>query len=180
MKTSPLCSTGGIHVSLLLSPLKGYFALTVYSGKSKQAAHSLLLVTLLHNKKAIGKAVIPRLFQTGFTFAQPFLVRQVIQYIEMPDASNNPSVGTGLVLAYLVVYLGIALATSFTQNWAIRLVAQMRAGLVDLIYCRTLEIRSLAVDEGTAITLFNADVERITTGFRSLRACSHFPYNHVC
>jgi hypothetical protein len=62
MKTSPLCSTGGIHVSLLLSPLKDYFALTVYLGKSKQAAHSLLLVTLLHNKKAIGKAVIPRLF----------------------------------------------------------------------------------------------------------------------
>jgi hypothetical protein len=79
----------------------------------------------------------------------------------------------------LVVYIGIALATSFTQNWAIRLVTQMRAGLVDLIYCRTLEIRSLAVDEGTAITLLNADVERITTGFRSLRACLHFRYNHV-
>lgn len=178
MKTSPLCLTGGIRVSL--TPLrKGYLALTVHAGKSKQAAHSLLLVTLLHNKKAIGKAIIPRLFQTGFTFAQPFLVRRVIHYIEIPAASSNPSVGTGLVLAYLVVYLGIALATSSTQQWAIRLVTQMRAGLVDLIYCRTLEIRSLAVDEGTAITLFNADVERITTGFRSLRACSHFRSNRV-
>lgn len=92
----------------------------------------------------------------------------------MPEASNSPSVGTGLVFAYMIVYLGIAMSTSSTQNWAIRLVTQMRAGLVDLIYCRTLEIRSLAVDEGTAITLFNADVERITTGFRSLRGCSHF------
>ncbi|TVY84949.1 ABC transporter FUM19 [Lachnellula suecica] len=139
------------------------------SCKSKQAAHSLLLVTLLHNKKAIGKTVIPRLFQTGFTFAQPFLVRRVLDYIQMPGGSNDTSVGTGLVLAYMIVYVGIALATSCTQKWAIRLVSQMRAGLVDLIYCRTLEIRSHAVDQGDAITLFNADVERITTAFKSFQ-----------
>lgn len=72
-------------------------------------------------------------------------------------------------MAYLVVYLGIAMSTSLTQNWGVRLVTQMRVGLVDLIYCRTLEIRSLAVDEASAITLFNADVEQITVGFRSLR-----------
>jgi ATP-binding cassette, subfamily C (CFTR/MRP), member 1 len=104
----------------------------------------------------------------------------VVRYIEQPDSpSNNDSVGTGLIVAYLVVYLGIAVATSLTQNWGVRLVTQMRVGLVDLIYCRTLEIRSLAVDEASAITLFNADVEQITIGFRSLRKCDFSPPRYI-
>lgn len=121
----------------------------------------------------MGKAIIPRLFQTGFTFAQPFLVRRVIEYIEDPNGSNTSTVGTGLIFSYLIVYVGIALATSLTQNWTVRLVTRMRAGLVGLIYCRTLEIRSLAVDEADAVTLMNADVQRITTGFQSFRTCLH-------
>ena len=121
----------------------------------------------MHNKRAIGKAVLPRLFQTGFTFAQPFLVRRVVNYIQHTDDSNNDAVGTGLIFSYVVVYVGSALSTSLTQHWTVRLVTRMRAGLIGLVYSRTLEIGSQAVDEADAVTLMNADVQRITTGFQS-------------
>ncbi|EAT78337.2 hypothetical protein SNOG_14100 [Parastagonospora nodorum SN15] len=138
--------------------------------KQKEAAHSLLLVSLMHNKRAIGKAILPRLCQTGFVFAQPFLVKRVIGFIQSPNGeSNNASVGTGLIIAYVIVYIGIALATSLTQRWTIHLVTRLRAGLVDLIYSRTLEIHCLNMDEADAVTLVGTDVERITTGFRAFR-----------
>jgi ATP-binding cassette subfamily C (CFTR/MRP) protein 1 len=138
--------------------------------KQKEAVHSLLLVSLMHNKRAIGKAILPRLCQTGFVFAQPFLVRRVIEFIQSPNSeSNNASVGTGLIIAYVVVYIGIALATSLTQRWTIHLVTRLRAGLVDLVYSRTLEIHCLNMDEADAVTLVGTDVERITTGFRAFR-----------
>lgn len=125
------------------------------------------MVNILHNKRVIGKAILPRLFQTGFTFAQPFLVRRVVNYIQQTDDSHNDAVGTGLIFSYVVVYVGSALATSLTQHWTIKLVTRMRAGLIGLVYSRTLEIGSQAVDEADAITLMNADVQRITTGFQS-------------
>jgi ATP-binding cassette subfamily C (CFTR/MRP) protein 1 len=110
------------------------------------------------------------LCQTGFVFAQPFLVRRVIEFIQSPNSeSNNASVGTGLIIAYVVVYIGIALATSLTQRWTIHLVTRLRAGLVDLVYSRTLEIHCLNMDEADAVTLVGTDVERITTGFRAFR-----------
>ncbi|KAK7987123.1 hypothetical protein PG988_002111 [Apiospora saccharicola] len=136
--------------------------------RHKEAAHSLLLLSLMHNKKAIAKAILPRLCQTGFVFAQPFLVKRVIEFIQSPDNEyNNASVGTGLIIAYVIVYVGIALATSAVQRWTIHLVSRMRAGLVDLIYSRTLEIHCPNMDEADAVTLVGADVERITTGFRA-------------
>ncbi|PVI05770.1 P-loop containing nucleoside triphosphate hydrolase protein [Periconia macrospinosa] len=138
--------------------------------KHKDAAHSLLLVSMMHNRRAIGKAIIPRLFQTGFVFAQPFLVKRVIEFITRPnDKSNNGSVGTGLIVAYAIVYLGIALATSLTQQWTIHLVTRLRAGLVDLVYSRTLELQNPNMNEGDAITLVGTDIERITTGLRAFR-----------
>ena len=166
MKVSFHC---GAHVSLTFdrSPLPT--CANLISGKWKHVPNSLVLVTLVHNKKTLGKAVLPRLFQMGFTFAQPFLVQRVIEFIQKPDDFNSSAVGTGLILSYMIVYVGIAISTSLTQHWTVRLATRMRAGLVDLVYRRTLEISCPAVDEADAVTLMSADVERITTGFRSFR-----------
>lgn len=50
--------------------------------------------------------VIPRLCQTVFTFAQTFMINTTVKYIDELDAS--PNYGKGLIGAWALVYLGIA------------------------------------------------------------------------
>jgi ATP-binding cassette subfamily C (CFTR/MRP) protein 1 len=52
--------------------------------------------------------VIPRIFLSAFTFAQPFLITKIIQYLGEPIDSGNKPIGYGLVGAYGIVYIGIA------------------------------------------------------------------------
>jgi ABC-type multidrug transport system fused ATPase/permease subunit len=122
---------------------------------------------MLRNTRLIAKAVLPRLIQIGFTFAQPFLLERTILYIEGDGREDRSVVGRGLIVAYVIVYIGIAVSTALAQHWTFRMVARMQAGLVDLIYSHTLNIRPTAVEEADAVTLMSADVERITTGFRT-------------
>ncbi|KAK2608926.1 hypothetical protein QQS21_002502 [Conoideocrella luteorostrata] len=128
---------------------------------------SLFIVSLIHSKTGIFKAVLPRLFQTGFTFAQPFLLDRTIAYIQGSGYEDRPAVGTGLIVVYVIVYIGIAVATALAQHWTFRMVARMRAGLVDLIYRHTLDMLPTALEGAEAVTLMSADVERITTGLRT-------------
>ena len=72
----------------------------------KSGKDALLLTYLLHYKWSILAGVIPRLCTTGFRFAQPFLVQRVLSFLDGPDESNN--VGYGLIGAYVVVYIGLA------------------------------------------------------------------------
>lgn len=117
--------------------------------------------------------------QTGFSFSQPFLVKRVIEYIESNDATDGEVAGAGLIMSYLIVYVGIALATSVTQQWANYLVTRIRAGLIDLIYAQTLKIQCLAVDEADSLTLMSTDVERISTGLRTFREYTPFLLDHT-
>ena len=49
----------------------------------------------------------PRLALTGFTFAQPFLVTRVLNYLDGSGLSNIDD-GAGLIGACALVYLGIS------------------------------------------------------------------------
>jgi hypothetical protein len=51
---------------------------------------------------------IPRLAYIGFTFAQPFLVHRATEYMSEPAGPNIYKIGGGLIGAYAIVYVGIA------------------------------------------------------------------------
>jgi len=51
-------------------------------------------------------AVIPRLFLSGFMFANPFLVTATIKWVE--DKTSTTASGKGLIGAFALVYLGTA------------------------------------------------------------------------
>ncbi|GAB1311376.1 Multidrug resistance protein MDR [Madurella fahalii] len=154
----PGLKSGGREVSLI-EPWK--------QCRWKQWRQSLLAVCMLHNRVLIAKAVLPRLIQIGFTFAQPFLLERTIQYIEGEGHADRPAVGRGLIAAYVMVYIGIAVSTALARHWTFQMVARMQAGLVDLVYSHTLDILPTAVEEADAVTLMSADVERITTGLHT-------------
>jgi hypothetical protein len=52
--------------------------------------------------------VIPRLAFTGFCFAQPFLVERVLDFMGEPEHVNSDNYARGLVVAYGIVYVGLA------------------------------------------------------------------------
>ena len=72
--------------------------------------NGLLLFSIWAFKGSLLKAVIPRLCFTGFTFAQPFLVGAVTQYLQKSTSETNTNEGHTLILAYVVVYTGLAVS----------------------------------------------------------------------
>lgn len=56
--------------------------------------------------------VVPRLAYIGFTFAQPFLVHRATAYMSEPAGPNIYKIGGGLIGAYAIVYVGIAVSMS--------------------------------------------------------------------
>jgi len=55
-------------------------------------------------------AVIPRLFEIGFVYSQPFLINRAIKLAQSPKSEENNNVGYGLIGAYVIVYAGIAVS----------------------------------------------------------------------
>jgi ATP-binding cassette, subfamily C (CFTR/MRP), member 1 len=53
-------------------------------------------------------AVIPRLALTGFNYSQPFLLNRAIDLSQQPVNKSSKNAGYGLIGAYVLVYVGIA------------------------------------------------------------------------
>ena len=68
----------------------------------------LLWMFFLFYKRDILKGVLPRLALIGFSFAQPFLIDRVLDFINQAPQDRDSNVAYGLIGAYFIVYLGIA------------------------------------------------------------------------
>ncbi|KAI8300944.1 ABC transporter atnG [Colletotrichum sp. SAR11_240] len=94
-----------------------------------------------------------------FTFAQPYLINTTVSFVgqEKPDANF----GKGLIGAWALVYLGIAVSNSIFQYHNLRFTTRLRGGLVALIYQQAINIREADTGDITAVALMGTDVERI-------------------
>ncbi|EFE30383.1 uncharacterized protein ARB_02755 [Trichophyton benhamiae CBS 112371] len=130
------------------------------------------LVRLLaaHHLWAALAAVIPRLCVTGLTFTQPFLLARIVRYVTEEAADGDDGLascyGYGLIAAALLIYIGLAVATTNTQHKTYRLITMLRSSLVPLIYTQTLHLDTSAVRDSAALTLMSVDIERISSGLR--------------
>jgi hypothetical protein len=57
-------------------------------------------------------ASIPKLFEIGFTYSQPFLVNAAIKLASQPQMQPYDNTGYGLIGAYAIVYTGIAVSVA--------------------------------------------------------------------
>ncbi|KAJ6783186.1 hypothetical protein PWT90_07877 [Aphanocladium album] len=95
-------------------------------------------------------------------FAQPLLLTRTIAFLQDKESDN---IGYGLITAYGLVYVGLALAkiAAMTQNARIRV--HMRGMLVSEIYDKTLMIDLSSPSDFTTATLMSTDVTRFSDCF---------------
>jgi ATP-binding cassette subfamily C (CFTR/MRP) protein 1 len=128
------------------------------------------------NKYALGRSllsclawpilipVIPRLFLIGFSYSQPFLVTRLIDFLSDEKASSDgQNVGYGLIGATAIIYIGIAISNGRYKHSINRSMTMLRGALVSLLYHKTLELRSSAVEDSASSTLMSTDVDAVIT-----------------
>lgn len=78
-------------------------------------SNSLLAVTLRRLKFPILAVVLPRACLIAFNFCQPFLINRAVSYSEEAETAQTRNVGYGLIGAYIIVYVGIAVRDPTTD-----------------------------------------------------------------
>ncbi|CAG8925975.1 unnamed protein product [Penicillium salamii] len=161
---------------------------TVLAEKWRNANHyspnALLWTVMSHHKWAFLQGVLPRLLHTGFCFGQPFLVERVLNFMNEPEHVNSTNYARGLVAAYAIVYIGIAvcglssikrhlltdtqISGAAYQHQTDRIIAMVRGSLVTLIFEKTLRMSTSVVADSGAITLMSTDIERISSCLREI------------
>jgi hypothetical protein len=72
--------------------------------------NSLFSVTLNKLKWPILAVIPPRACLIAFNFCQPFLINRAIAFSQEPNGAQTNNVGYGLIGAYIIVYIGIAVS----------------------------------------------------------------------
>ena len=132
----------------------------------KGSPRALFKAVLSANRKALAHGIIPRLFQIGFRYAQPFLLTRTVAFAS--DISQSQDIGWGLTGAFFFVFLGLAVSKGFYYHMTYKLVTSIRGGLVSIIYSKTVDLSVTALDESAAVTLMSNDVQAICLGFENV------------
>lgn len=134
---------------------------------TKVSPNSLFTTTLGKLKWPILAVVPPRLCLIGFNFCQPFLINRAVKYSEDAPSAQGDNIGYGLIGAYILVFVGIAVSTGQYMHLTFRFITQMRGGLISMLYNKATDVALTDVDTASSLTLMSADVERIVTGMET-------------
>ncbi|KAG8630868.1 hypothetical protein KVT40_000008 [Elsinoe batatas] len=138
------------------------YAVTV-AAKGQQIHLISAIVSLL--RWPIVLAVLPRIALLGLTLCQPLLLRRLLSYLQAGAVNRDANTGYGLIGAYGVVYVGIALVSALYWHRQFRFLTMMRGILTTAIYKKALELEINAEDRAASVTLMSTDVQRIIRGF---------------
>ncbi|KAI1930027.1 hypothetical protein LOZ60_001286 [Ophidiomyces ophidiicola] len=141
---------------------------TAWGKVTKKTSNSLLMVTLNVLKWPLLSIVIPRACLIAFMFGQPFLINRAITFASQPTQSNSESIGNGLIAAYVLVYVGIAVSMGQYQHLTYRAITMARGGLIGMLYRKATDLSIKDVDPASSMTLMSADIERIVHGWQTL------------
>ncbi|CAI7586196.1 unnamed protein product [Penicillium crustosum] len=129
-------------------------------GSSNQSnRHALAFSTLWATKYIFLAGVAPRLALAAFKYTLPFLITRTTSWTA--DSSQSDAIGWGLTGAWLLVFLGQAISNGFYYQMTYRFVTSIRGSLCSLIYTKTLDLSSTALDESVAVSLMSTDTESI-------------------
>ncbi|KAK4157426.1 ABC transporter [Chaetomidium leptoderma] len=139
-----------------------------WSSVASKSPYSLLGVSYGVLSWPVLQTIPPRACLTALSFCQPFLINHAIKLSQEPITDETTQRGYGLVGAYFLVYVGIAVSMGQYQHRTYRTIAMMRGGLVSLIYRKTGTLSLKDIDPATSMTLMSADIERIVQGWQTM------------
>ncbi|KAI4197560.1 MAG: hypothetical protein LQ348_002135 [Seirophora lacunosa] len=142
-----------------------------WADKVEKGPRSLLMLFFSQLKWSLLAVVPPRLGLIGFTFCQPFLIERAVELTRQPVDGSSTNVGYGLIGAYFLVYVGIAITTGQYQHLTYRAITMARGGLVSMMFAKTPLVKANAADPASSLTLMSADIERITHGWQTMHEC---------
>jgi ATP-binding cassette subfamily C (CFTR/MRP) protein 1 len=108
------------------------------------------------------RPVLPNIVVMLLTFAQPFLVAALLDFISSEDSKE---LGHLIVVGYAAVYVSLSVFTASYTHSLDRFVTMLRGCLVNIIYNQTLKLDLKEASGGESLTLMSADVENIVRGF---------------
>lgn len=130
-----------------------------FASSNQSNRHALAFSTLWATKYVFLAGVAPRIALAAFKYTLPFLITRTTSWTA--DKSQPDTIGWGLTGAWLLVFLGQAISNGFYYQMTYRFVTSMRGSLCSLIYTKTLNLSSTALDESVAVSLMSTDTESI-------------------
>lgn len=150
---------------------------------------SLQLECFKATKAPLLAAVPARLCVVAFNFCQPLLLTRSLKFFEEPVNSYTNDIGYGLIGAYFLVYVGLAVSSFDTsrlgirnsantlssqlsmgqyQHLTYRAITMVRGIMVTMLYKKASSLNMTEADPENSLTLMSADVERITQGWQTM------------
>jgi len=102
--------------------------------------------------------VLPRLCLLAFTICQALLLNRLLRFLDAGPADDDIRVGYGLIGAYGLVYVGIAVSGSFYYHRAVRAAIMLRGLLMAAVFTKTTEVQGAKGKDAAAVTLMSSDV----------------------
>jgi hypothetical protein len=84
---------------------------------SKKGDYALMFTVFKSLKRPLLAIVFPRLCFIGFTFCQPFLISATLAWAERDSDADDMSQGYGLIGAWFLVFVGLAVSPCCKQIW---------------------------------------------------------------
>lgn len=100
--------------------------------------------------------VIPRLVLLAFTICQPLVLNRFLLFLD--DRDQPVTIGYGLIGAYGLIYIGIALSQALYWHRNARSVTMLRGLLVSAVFSKATRMSITATDDSAAVTLMSSDV----------------------
>ncbi|KAL3441173.1 P-loop containing nucleoside triphosphate hydrolase protein [Aspergillus insuetus] len=142
--------------------------LLIMFAENQTGKASLLGVVFKTFKWSILAVVPPRLCLIGLTFCQPLLLHKAMELSAEKVTVESTHVGYGLIGAYVLVYVGMAIMMSQQQHLTYRAISMVRGAVVSLIYRKASMLSIKDADPAASLTLMSADIERIVQGWQTM------------
>ncbi|KAK7745878.1 hypothetical protein SLS53_002596 [Cytospora paraplurivora] len=105
---------------------------------------------------------IPKFCYAALSVSQVYLIQEAVSYVQGTESINT---GYGLVAAFGLVYIGLAIMMGWSSHLSYRLMTMMRGQLISLIYTKMLALPIADVHDSAAMSLMGTDVQRIAETF---------------
>ncbi|KAH7030673.1 ABC transporter [Microdochium trichocladiopsis] len=152
-----------LEEDLMPEPLSEQLAEAWEKVPNKKAPMALFSTWLKTFIRPVLSPVLFKLMNSAFSYSQPFLVTAGINLAAYPQTQPYNNYGYGLIGAYFLVYVGLAV-TNGQYEWRLyRCAAKMKGSIIGVIYQKALrlDVQSSGTSHEAAVTLISTDSHTI-------------------